>query len=322
MNISRTTFLAVPFLLSAFAAAAAEAPSQTPAIAGVVRAGTPIELVKDDFESVEGPLPQADSGVLFSNARANRIHRIAPDGTLSVWYEGTGGANGLTVTPKGEIAATLIDRRAVAIVKPGAEPRVLVDSVDGAPFHRPNDVVASQRGDLYFSDMPAAPATGPLVPPSSVYRLTAKGELSRVIGTIARPNGVALSPDERTLYVANTAGEWIYSFPLDRDGKPGAPREFARLVMPPPAETAAATAAAGSGADGIAIDDQGRLFVATTVGVQVFSPKGEPLGIIVLPKSPQNLAFSGPGKGTLYVVGRGAVYRIATQTHGPRRAGK
>ena len=70
------------------------------------------------------------------------------------------------------------------------------------------------------------------------------------------------------------------------------------------------------------MDEKGRLYVATTLGVQVFSSKGEALGTITLPKQPQNLAFSGPGRRTLFVVGRGAVYRIETLTRGPRRAGK
>lgn len=324
MNTRRPLSATVVLLTFAIGAVAADESPRTPAIAGVVRAGTPIELVGDGFESVEGPLPQADGGLLFTNNRMNRIQRVAPEGTVSVWYEGAGGVNALTPMPSGEIAATLTEAHAVAIVKPGVSPRILVDAIDGRPFSRPNDVVANRHGDLYFSDMAAPTASAGAAPPSSVYRLAAGGALSRVTDEIARPNGVALSPDERTLYVANTAGEWLYAFELDRDGRAGKRREFAKLALPPPAPAAPGTAAAaaGSGADGIAVDGKGRLFVATTLGVQVFSPKGVALGVIMLPKTPQNLAFSGPGKGTLYVVGRGAVYRIATKTHGPRRPGK
>jgi gluconolactonase len=129
---------------------------------------------------------------------------------------------------------------------------------------------------------------------------------------------VALSPDDRTLYLANTSGEWVYAFELDRKGLAGKRRDFAKLAMP---ATQSGTMG-GAGADGMAIDASGRLYVATTVGVQVFSPKGAPLGTIVLPKQPQNLAFAGPKLSSLFVVGRGAVYRIATLTHGPKRAGK
>jgi gluconolactonase len=312
---------AAVFLLPVMGLACAQAfaADVTPAIPGVVDAGTPIQLVKDGYEAVEGPLPQLDDGLLFTNNRAHRIEYIAPDGSASAWYQGAGGANDLTRTPKGEIVATLTENLAIGVVKPGEAPRVLVGDYEGTPFNRPNDVVASRRGDIYFTDTVPLTATKPPVMPSAVYQLTAKGKLIRIAADIARPNGVALSPDDRTLYVANTTGEWVYAFDLDRKGQAKGRRDFAKLALPPPKEGAAL---GGGGADGLAVDEKGRLYVATTLGVQVFSAKGEPLGIIPLPKQPQNLAFSGPGHRDLFVVGRGAVYRIATLTHGPRRAGK
>jgi gluconolactonase len=127
---------------------------------------------------------------------------------------------------------------------------------------------------------------------------------------------VALSPDEKTLYVANTQGEYLVAFDLDANGEPKNMRDFAKLALPPAQGANAPT----SGADGIAVDEKGRLYVATTVGVQVVSPKGEPLGVIPMPKAPQNLAFGGgPKRNVLYVVGRGAVYRIAMQAKGVDR---
>jgi gluconolactonase len=157
--------------------------------------------------------------------------------------------------------------------------------------------------------------------PSALYHLNPKGQLTRITASIARPNGVALSPDERRLYVANTAGNWIIAFSLDRRGRVTGRRKFAQLALPPPANAQAAASTA-SGADGMAVDARGRLLVATTIGVQVFSARGAPLGVIVLPRQPQNLAFGGWNRSTLYVVGRGAVYRIDTRTTGPKRAGK
>jgi gluconolactonase len=308
------------FLLLSGACVCAQAQETTPAIAGVVQAGTPIQLVKDGFEAVEGPVGESDGGVLFSNARLNRVLRIAPDGALSVWYEGAGGANGLTRTTKGEIVGTLTEGHAIGVLQPGASARVLVGSYQGTPFNRPNDLVADRRGNIYFTDTsnPTVPAPASL--PAGVYQLTAKGTLVRITADIARPNGVALSPDERTLYVADTGNEWVYAFSLDRKGNAGARREFAKLALPP-AQTGT-PAPIGGGADGLAVDEKGRLYVAATLGVQVFSPHGVALGTIVLPKQPQNLAFSGPRRSVLFVVGRGAVYRIATQTHGRRGTGK
>lgn len=318
-GVPRTAALGVLCLIGM----AAAAQDVTPVIPGVVDSGTPIQLVQDGFEAVEGPLPQLDDGLLFSNNRVNRVQRLAPDGTVSVWYEGPGGANALTRTKDGEIAATMTEGKSISILQPGMPPRVLAGTFEGTAFNRPNDLVADQRGNIYFTDTTSITASGPGPMPSALYQIDEDGKVLRIDSDIARPNGVALSPDERTLYVANTAGEWVYAYPLSRGGKPGKRRDFARLALPQPQPGAApASAAAGSGADGMAVDEQGRLYVATTLGVQVFSPKGVPLGTITLPKQPQNLAFSGPGRSTLFVVGRGAVYRIATLTRGPQRSGK
>lgn len=309
------------FLICGWTCALADA--TTPAIPGVLREGTPVQLVAEGFETVEGPLPQADGGLLFTNNRLSRILRLAPDGSISTYFEGKGSPNALTYTPSGEIAATLHDAPAIGLVKPGESPRPLVAGLEGKPFSRPNDLVADRRGNIYFSDAASPTATSTPALPSSVYWLAPQGQLTVVDTAIARPNGVALGPDDRTLYVANTAGEWIYAYALDRKGKPGKRREFAKLAMPEAATgTATTPTPVSSGADGIAVDAKGRVFVATTLGVQVFSAKGKALGTIVLPKQPQNLAFSGSGHNDLYVVGRGAVYRIATLTRGPRRTGK
>ena len=316
MSAPLANFLVALLLLSS--AVRADEPA-TPAIAGVVNAGTPIQLVKDGFEAVEGPMPQADGGLLFANARANRILSVAPDGVVSTWYEGEGGANALTRLPNGDVVATLTQSFAIGVVKPGEAARVLAGDYQGTRFNRPNDIVADRKGNLYFTDTVPLTATGPSAMPSALYGFTADAKLVRIADDIARPNGVALSIDERTLFVADTAGEWVLAFALDGKGQAKQRRNFAKLALPPPQNAANAT---GSGADGLAVDEKGRLYVATTRGVQVFSARGAPLGIIAMPKQPQNLAFSGPDRGTLFVVGRGAVYRIATLTHGPRRSSK
>jgi gluconolactonase len=103
----------------------------------------------------------------------------------------------------------------------------------------------------------------------------------------------------------------VLAYDIAADGKLGARRNFARLAGFRQTDNGPS-----SGADGLAVDALGRLYVATTVGIQVFSDEGVALGVIALPKAPQNLAFAGPNKATLYVVGRGAAYRIAALTPG------
>lgn len=292
----------------------------TAAIAGVVAAGTPIEVLHEGLETVEGPIPGADGGLLFTNNRLGRILALAPDGSLSVWFEHPSGPNALTRSSAGDLLATLTEARAIGVVQAGQPPRILASQFEGHPFNRPNDLVADRRGNVYFTDTVGLNATGTPALPSSVYQLTASGELVRITSEIARPNGVALSPDERTLYVANTAGEWVIAFTLDASGRASGRRDFARLALPPAA--ADATTAPASGADGMAVDAAGRLYVATALGVQVFSPEGAALGTIALPRQPQNLAFAGAQRSLLYVVGRGSVYRIRTTTRGPERDSK
>lgn len=293
----------------------------TPAIAGVVREGTPIVLVKEGLEAVEGPLRDHDGSLLFTNNQAGQILRAAADNSISTWFEGPHGANALTRLPSGEIVAALTRTIGIGVVQAGsAPPRLLAEQFEGKPFNRPNDLVADARGNIYFTDTAAAGAAAGTTLPSTVYRLAPDRTISRVTTDIARPNGVALSPDERTLYVANTAGDAVLAFALDADGAPGAMREFAKLSLPPTAP--GAPAPTGAGTDGLAVDRDGRLFAATTIGVQVISPRGEPLGLIELPRQPQNLAFAGVDRSILYVVGRGAVFRIDTLTRGPDRLSK
>jgi gluconolactonase len=301
-------------------AAAASAPAVTPGSPGVVAAGTRIELIKEGFTGTEGPVTLPDGSLIFTETQANRITRIAEDGSTSVFVEGSNGSNGLGFTPNGDLYAVQVLKPRVGIVFPDPKVRTLADNFEGKPFGRPNDLVVDKQGNVYFTDSganpPPAGQAAPAKPPvetakPAVYRISKKGELTRLAADIERPNGIQLSPDEKVLYVANTLGEHVLAYDIQADGGVGARRNFAKLDGWRKTETGGT-----SGADGLAIDDAGRLYVASNTGIQVFSAKGEPLGTIALPKQPQNLAFAGEDKKTLYVVGRGAVYRFAVLTPG------
>jgi len=141
--------------------------------------------------------------------------------------------------------------------------------------------------------------------------MTPAGKCRKVAEGINRPNGVQLSTNEKILYLNDTAGEYVFAFDIQPDGTLKNRRNFARLEGVQKTETGVT-----SGADGLAIDNKDRVYVCTSTGVQVFSPKGEPLGTIALSRPPQNLAFGGPDKKTLYVVGRGAAYKIEMLAQG------
>lgn len=296
------------------------AASVATAIPGVVEAGARIELIKEGFTGTEGPVALPDGSLIFTETQANRVTRIAPDGSTSVFVEGSNGANGLGFTSNGDLYAVQVLKPRVGIIFPPPKVKTLADNYEGKPFGRPNDLVVDQKGNVYFTDSGAnPPAAGqpsnaaPTVETAkpAVYRISRQGELKRLIADIERPNGIQLSPDEKVLYVANTLGEHLLAYDILPDGSLGARRQFAKLAGWTKTDNGYS-----SGADGLAVDEAGRVYVASNAGIEVFSAKGDALGQIALPKKPQNLAFAGDDKKTLYIVGRGAAYRIAVQTPG------
>ncbi|MBS1161064.1 MAG: gnl [Proteobacteria bacterium] len=311
----RQLALAVGSTLALAGAHAQEAVSQ--AIPGVVAAGAKIELIKDGFKGTEGPVALPDGGFAFTETQANRITRIAADGTTSTFLENSNGSNGLGFNAKGELISVQVADTRVGVVYPAAQARTLADNFDGLPFGRPNDLVVNKRGGVYFTDSgvnvaPNQPAPTKVFAKPAVYYISPEGALQRLAADIERPNGIQLSPDEKVLYVANTNGEHVLAYDIAADGSVGARRNFAKLA----GWNKNDSGVWASGADGLAVDEKGRLYVASNVGIEVFSAAGEALGRIALPKKPQNLAFAGAGKKNLYVVGRGSAYKIATQTAG------
>jgi gluconolactonase len=306
--------LAIAAFAALAAAQAQDGSAALSAIPGVVAAGTRVELIKEGFNGTEGPLALADGSLVFTETTANRITRIAPDGSTSAFLEQTNGANALGFDAAGELYAVQVLEPRVGIIAPAGSVRTLAERYEGLPFGRPNDLVVSRNGNVYFTDSGAAGAQAQPQKPTAkpaVYRISPEGSLQRLAADIERPNGIQLSPDEKTLYVANTLGEHVLAYALNADGSVGQRRDFARL-----AGWSKGDSGWSSGADGLAVDASGRLYVASNAGIEVFGAAGEALGVIPLPKKPQNLAFAGPGKRTLYVVGRGAAWRLAVLTPG------
>lgn len=306
----------------AAAAASASAPALTPAISGVVDAKTPIVLIREGFNGTEGPVALPDGSLAFTETQAQRITRIGPDDAITTLASDTNGANGLGFLPNGDLVAVQVVQTRVGIVHPAAHRKSLSEGLDGGAYGRPNDLVVDRQGTVYFTDSGVGPTQKPPVTDRplrkpAVYRITPDGRTEQIASGITRPNGIQLSPDEKVLYVADTGGEHILAFDLGADGQIRGPRPFARLEGVKTTENGLS-----SGADGLAVDAEGRLYVASNPGIQVFSPRGVGLGTIPLPRQPQNLAFAGPNKTTLYVVGRGAAYRIATLTPGVKTRAK
>jgi len=292
------------------------APTDTvaPDIPGVVKGGTKVQFIKDGFQGTEGPIGLPDGSLIFTETNASRITRIDKDGNTSTFLEKTNGSNGLAFDGKGRLISvqTTPGQTRIGVIYPKGSERTLADNFEGKPFGRPNDLVVDKKGGVYFTE-PANVASGgaPAALPPAVYYIPAEGgKAIRVAENITFPNGLVLSRDERIFYVNDARGENLIAF-VQPDGTLRNRRNFAKYQ-------GVSKAADGirSGADGLAIDAKGRLYAATSAGVEVFSPEGKQLGTIPLSRIPQNLAFAGPDKKTLYVVGRGAAFKIQMLTPG------
>ncbi|MEQ1529872.1 MAG: SMP-30/gluconolactonase/LRE family protein [Methylococcales bacterium] len=286
----------------------------TPVIPGVSAGGVIIETIKEDFKGTEGPIGYPDGSLLFTETNDNRITKIAPDNTVSTFLENSNGANGLAINGNGEIIAVQTLKPQVGIIYPEDKKKTFAESFEGVGFQRPNDLVLHKSGVIYFTDSGTrATKENPNPPPShpGVFSISAAGELKRLANDIDRPNGIQLNKDENILYVANTLGEYVLAYDIAADGSIANRRNFAKLAGWKQEDNAWT-----SGADGLAIDDNDRLYVAANAGIEVFSGKGEALGVIELPKKPQNIAFAGKDKKTLYAVGRGSAYKIPLLAQG------
>lgn len=253
----------------------------------------------------------ADGSLLFTEQDAGdgKLIKIDKDGNISTYLENTNRTIGLAYDPKGRLIGTQSREPKVGVLAPTRS--VLADQFGGQPLVFPNDLVVDKKGGVYFTDQvnsrfrPPPPGRKP-----ALFYIRPDGQLIKLTEEVTSPNGVMLSPDEKTLYATN--GPVIVAFDVQSDGTLHNFRNFMTLVGLPRNEKGQVT----GGADGVAIDAAGRFYAATGAGVQVFSPQGQHLGTIPIPLPPQAIAFAGPDKKTLYVVGRGAVYKIPMLAQG------
>jgi gluconolactonase len=262
------------------------------AIPDVIAAGAKWQLVWQGTDNADGIVGTSDGGLLFAQEQPNDIRKLDKNDKDSVYVKDTHGAGAVAIDAQGRIlavqrtctdpgrnAAACSEPTAVSIIYPEKDRKILADNYLGKPLGRLNDLVVDKKGTVYFTV-------------GFAYYVKANGDVMS-LGDNMRTNGIMLSPDERTLYVTN--GGTIIVFDIQPDGNVTNRRDFAKLE--------------GGNGDGMAIDAAGRLYVTSAPGVQVFSPDGRHLGTIPAPRNVISVAFSGPDKKTLYVVGGGALGR-------------
>jgi gluconolactonase len=291
-----------------------------PRLDAIVAPGARLERVAGGFEFTEGPLWSPDGGLLFSSPNTNAIYRLDPAiGAVTVvrpksGYTGTDigryhqpGSNGLAFSPDGLLTICQHGNRRVLRVNPHGDTTVVADRFDGRRLNSPNDLVYASDGTLYFTDPPFGLPGGFDDPDrelsfSGVFRVR-DGAVSLVTDELAGPNGIALSPDERYLYVGN----W------DPDRK---------VVMRYDLSSGSSevlhdmTAAPGEDAvDGIKVDPDGNLFVCGPGGIWLLSSGGDKLGVLTLPEDPHNVAWGDADGGALYITALTSVYRLRLRSH-------
>ncbi len=277
-------------------------------IEGIGPAGK-VEKLEGTYEFTEGPVWLNDS-LYFTDIPKERIYRLAEDGNVSVFREKSGHANGLFAHASGEIYACQMDGRLAAISANGKDERVLVDKYKDQRFNAPNDLVIDRGGGVYFTD-PAFRAPKPLPQlKTCVYYYSPDGNVARLIEDLPNPNGVILSPDERTLYVIPSGQSEMMAYDVESPGKISGARKFCTLEQPPNSPP--------SGGDGLTVDTKGNLYITSKLGLQVYSPEGKMLGVIETPEQPANVTFGGKDLKTLYVTARKSVYAIPMHAQGHR----
>jgi len=291
-----------------------------PHLPGIIAGGTLPEIVVRGLRSADDPLWLPDIGLVFSDSQSNRVARLDGNGQVTTFVGDLHGPLGMTFDRQGRLISlqTQAGFRGPRIIWPPGKEAILADSFGGTPFGRPNDIVSDAKGGIYFSDLPMPPLPPGTMAPA-VYYVPPGGMAIRVAENIGRPNGLQLSRDEKTLYVNDTAGINIYAFDVLPDGRVANRRVIASYVGRD--GSVAASDPPRSNADGLAIDDDGRLYGLTEAGIEVINPSGRHLGVIpvwCITRRCQNLTFGGPDKRTLYVAGGGTLLRIPMLARGFR----
>ena len=301
----------------------------TPEFDELVSADAVIEELATGFGFTEGPHWIEYHGlyggaVLFSDIPGNQILLWSSDHSMSSFltpvFEGETdggfvGSNGITTDAEGRVVFTEHGNRRISRIEPDGSRVVVVDSYQGKRLNSPNDLVFHSNGSLYFTDPPYGLAQQDDDPSkelevNGIYRLATDGRLD-LLATQTRPNGLAFSPDESKLYVANsdaTSRQWMV-YDVEDDGMLGEGYVFADVTNEP-----------GQGSpDGLKVDVMGNLWGTGPGGVWVFSPNGEHLGTIQPPERPANLAFGGGDGRTLFMTAQTGFYRVRVQVSGAVR---
>jgi gluconolactonase len=289
-----------------------------------------IEILARGFTWSEGPLwidgkAAGEGHLLFTDIPRNSIFRWHPDTGITLFMEPSGytgvsfygtepGANGLALDRQGHLIMCEHGDRRVSVLTNGGGKRTLVDNYQGGRLNSPNDLIAHSSGAIYFTDPPYGLPGGADDPRREldfcgVYRLGTDGKLDLLTKELARPNGIAFSPDEKTLYVAQSdpaKAIWM-AFPVRTDGM----LEQGRVLFSAQDDVGKMPGLP----DGLDVDRQGNLWASGPGGIYVISPAGKLLGRIITEQATSNCCLGGPNGDELFITADSYLCRVKTKTH-------
>ena len=263
-----------------------------------------VETVGMGYLFSEGPQWRDTEGdLLIADVVADTVYRYTPGGMPSVLRQPSGRATGIALDPSGGVVAVEQGSRSVT-----RDAVAIATMFEGKRFNSPNDVIVADDGTIYFTDPPfGIDASQQELGFNGVFRIAPGGALTAEFrgSPASRPNGLGLSPDGASLYMADTEDHKLYRFAIGAGGALAAPE---------------AVAAVDGSPDGFAVDGGGNIFVATDGGIEVFAPTGSRWGLIATTEAPTNCAFGDADHRTLYITARTVVYRVRVSHAGlPRR---
>lgn len=323
---------------------AASSTSRLEGYHSIVPEGAKAELVIDGSKTeptlvfTEGPAWQ-NGKLYFSNMyfdenfngdpKKSTLVEMDPDGSYRNIVQNKMQTNGIAPMEDGTLAVCdMFGHRVLKMDTKGNILKVLASKYDGKSLDGPNDLVVDSKGGIYFTDPQFTSDAEKNQPGRTAYYLSPNGELKRLLepDSYAMPNGIALSPDGKTLYINNTYDDrdgwnvnsdkenFVWAYDVQEDGTITNERKFAELYL---TGDVLDKLEKSSGADGMKVDAEGNLYVATFAGVQLFNKEGAFQGIIYVPNYPVNLAFGGDDMKTLYITSLDKIYSIPTKIGTP-----
>lgn len=298
------------------ASAADLQPDDAAEFARCVPAGAAVTKLAGDMGFIEGPVWVKSGGYLvFSDIPNDALKQWKPGGPVTTYRQPSRNANGNTLDLTGRLLTCEHSGRRVAVQEADGTVKTVVDSFEGRKLNSPNDVVVRSDGTLWFTDPEYGLRTNPQTkkregkeqPGNYVYRHDPKsGRTTAVVKDFVQPNGLAFSPDEKKLYVADSGTpRHIRVFDVAANGSLTNGRVFCTIDQ--------------GGPDGIRVDSAGRVWSSAGNGVQIFAPDGRRIGKINTPEAAANLCFGGEDGRTLFMTARKSLYAIKVSVTGAAR---